>query len=74
MRERENSSSRHTLKSLDLVVVPLPPPGVHNPDPAEDDEGEEAAEDHHDGQHAAHHVHIALAVVGRVRVREAHLE
>ena len=54
--------------------MPLPPPGVHNPDPAEDDEGGDAAEDHHDGQHAAHHVHIALAVVGRVRVSEAHLE
>lgn len=60
----------HTLSPLDLV----PPPSVHNPDPAEDDEGEEAPEDHHDGQDAAHHVHIALAVVRRGRVCEAHLK
>ena len=57
-----------------MVVVSLPPPCVHNPDPAEDDEREEAAEDHHDGEDAAHHVHVPLAVIRRVRVCEAHLE
>ena len=38
-----------TLKSLDPVTVSLPPPGVHDPEPAEDDEGEQASQEHYGG-------------------------
>ena len=71
--ERENSNTSLTLKSLDSVAVLFPSPGVHDPEPAEDDQGEETSQEHHDGQDAAHHVHVALAVVWGVRVCEAHL-
>ena len=50
------------------------PSRVHGPQPDEDEGGDDARDDHGDGEDETDDVHVPLAVEGTIRVSKADLE